>query len=110
MSSSSDSGVCPKVSRSFLEGFFLRLKTLPRSIRDVVVVNDSIDANGAKGEFVEPHISSVIYQGALRVRLRASSAFLLRSALLIAGEVASAPHLPKAICGDGSARNPKPPR
>jgi hypothetical protein len=40
--------------------------------RGVVVLTDSIDANGAEGEFVEPHIWSVIYEGALRVRLRAS--------------------------------------
>src|SRR6266446_4466364 len=30
--SSTDSGVCPKVSRNFLEAFFLRLRTVPRSI------------------------------------------------------------------------------
>src|SRR3989442_10061696 len=30
--SSTESGVCPKASRNFLEGFFLRLRTSPRSI------------------------------------------------------------------------------
>ena len=32
ISSSMDSGVCPKASRNFLDGFFLRLRTWPRSI------------------------------------------------------------------------------
>ena len=32
ISSSADSGVCPKASRNFLDGFFLRLRTCPRSI------------------------------------------------------------------------------
>src|SRR5260370_1880366 len=30
--SSMDKGVCPKASRNFLDGFFLRLRTVPRSI------------------------------------------------------------------------------
>src|SRR6266446_2543049 len=30
--SSTDSGVCPKVSRNFLDAFFLRLRTVPRSV------------------------------------------------------------------------------
>src|SRR6266849_539973 len=30
--SSTDSGVCPNSSRNFLDGFFLRLRTVPRSI------------------------------------------------------------------------------
>jgi putative DNA primase/helicase len=32
ISSSTDSGVCPKVSRNFLDGFFLRLRICPASI------------------------------------------------------------------------------
>jgi hypothetical protein len=71
MSSSSDSGVCPKVSRSFLV-LLLAFGGFATVDRDVVVLTDSIDANGAEGEFVEPHIWSVIYEGALGVHLRAS--------------------------------------
>ena len=32
ISSSNESGVCPKASRNFLEAFFFRLRTSPRSI------------------------------------------------------------------------------
>ena len=55
MSSSSDSGVWPKLSRNFLEAFFFALGDFAAIDHDIMVVSDSIDANGAEGEFVESH-------------------------------------------------------
>jgi hypothetical protein len=43
--SSTDRGVCPKASRNCLDGFFLRLRTVPRSINHVVLVGDAVNTD-----------------------------------------------------------------
>jgi len=48
ISSSMDSGVCPKASRNFLDGFFLRLPNLAAIDHHVVFVGGAIDADRTK--------------------------------------------------------------
>src|SRR6266446_1895763 len=56
MSSLTDNGVCPKWARNFLDGFFLRLLILPRSITtSCSYVVPSICLQRAEREIFELH-------------------------------------------------------
>jgi hypothetical protein len=55
ISSSTHSGLCPKASRNFLDAFFLRLWTVPRSITTSCSWGDAIDAERTESEILEAH-------------------------------------------------------
>src|SRR6516162_10218277 len=87
--SARDSGVCPNWSRNFLDGFFLRLLTSPRSITTSWFVDDAINANRPESKGLKTHNPSLrqLYSATVRPPQRVRGRKSLIGASSVVGKI-----------------------